>query len=332
MRSCKDSASRAEAAHRFRAGPAQPDRANKKAARMTCRLFLPAAFATARSRRSGRLALQRCSVVLQTQQAVTALVDRLQPVAVVLFDVEQHAQPRNVAVDGARERLQLAAPDHRVNMIARQHAPDVREEQRSEPILRARQLHALAAHRDRLTAHVEAIGAGVERHVVEAIGKRAPQQRVHARAKHRRTHRQAHVVVGAHGKSAQHAVVRRVFGREQHRNLIAVDRTHRFQQLRAREPRALPVEHQHVDRGGGERLGQRDAVAERHAGMPALAEHPLDLRALNGVALENRDTHEDTSLCQTTWRQFCGELQRPPIRSVRIAQQCAAFLRRLHQT
>ncbi|CAG9231096.1 hypothetical protein PSP6_580118 [Paraburkholderia tropica] len=239
----------------------------------------------------------------------------------MLLDVEQHPQPRNVAVDRARERLQLAAPDHRVNMIARQHAPDVRKEQRSQPILRARQLHTLAAHRDGLTAHVETIRAGVERHVVEAVGKRAPQQRIHARAEHRRTHRQAHVVVGAHGKGAQHAVVGRVFRGEQHRDLIAVDRADRLQQLRARQPRALPVEHQHVDGGSGERLGQRNAVAERHARMPTLPEHPLDLRALDGVALENRDTHEDTSLGQTTWAQFCGELQRPPIRGVRIAPE-----------
>jgi len=73
----------------------------------------------------------------QMQQPIAALVHGLQTEIVVRLDLQQHAQARHVAVDRARHLAELAAPDHRKDVIARQHAADVRKEQRRQPVLRA---------------------------------------------------------------------------------------------------------------------------------------------------------------------------------------------------
>jgi hypothetical protein len=81
-------------------------------------------------------------------------------------------------------------------VIARQHAPHVREEQHREPELRAAQLHRLAAHGDALLARVEVIAADVE-----ARGRlrriRAPEKRLDACAEFGGAHRVGEEVVGA---------------------------------------------------------------------------------------------------------------------------------------
>ena len=81
----------------------------------------------------------------QMQQAIAALVHGLQTEIVLRLDLQQHAQARHVAVDRARHLAKLAAPDHREDVIARQHAADIRKEQRRELVLRAGYLSSLSA-------------------------------------------------------------------------------------------------------------------------------------------------------------------------------------------
>lgn len=79
------------------------------------------------------------AIAIQMQQAITALVHRLQSEVIDRLDFQCQTQTRHVTVDSARGFAELATPDHRENMIARQHATDIREEQLGEAELRAAQ-------------------------------------------------------------------------------------------------------------------------------------------------------------------------------------------------
>src|SRR5579883_1933416 len=145
---------------------------------------------------SAPLRLRLCDPVIQRVAGAADGADRI----LLAAGVEQLAQPADMDVDGALVDIDVAAPDAVEQLLAREHAARMLQEELEQAIFGRPEIDRTARTRHAALLAVE-LDVAIGEHGGETLGACAPQQAFHASEQCGHRERLDDVVVGAGRKS-----------------------------------------------------------------------------------------------------------------------------------